>query len=203
MAKTVTTEEYIAGIESRLRQVETLNKDLGKVILAIHTDHQEALFVKGLDGEKYSTKPTLAGGNVFGNRNRFGGDSYTFATKSGSNKFFGSKKRRNNADWRRVNTSAGGRSLMLIEGGYRAIRQADGRRVDKVDLTHTGQLRNDFRSSLTKTSAGWVSGVRKKDNVGKLEGAVKRYGRKMGVPESVLAKYRPRLGAIMAKFLTL
>lgn len=203
MARPLTTEEYLRALDARLRKVKDLDKELGRTIKSLHTEHQSGIFDKGLDGEKYSSKPTLAGGNVFGNTNRFGTTNYTFATQSGSNKFFGSKTKRKDAKWKRVNTGRGSRSLILVEGGYKAIRQADGRRVDKVDLVHTGQLRNDFRSSLTRTREGWVSGVRQKDNVGKLNGAIKRYGKKLDVPDKLLAKYRPRLGSIMVRFLSI
>ena len=203
MARAIPTEQYIKGVEAKLRKIKELDKQLGKTIFALHGEHQDAIFAKGLDGEKYSTKPILAGGNVFGNRNRFGNKNYTFATKAGSDKYFGSPAKRKDADWRRVGTPRGPRSLILIPGGYKAIREADGRQTQKVDLTHTGQLRNDFRSSVTKTSSGWVSGVRQKDNVGKLEGAIKRYGRKLEVPAKILAKYRPLFGRIMVKFITI
>jgi hypothetical protein len=199
MAKKVNTDQYIAGVNAKLRRINELNKDLTKVIFSIHSEHAQSIFGDGLDGTSYSSKPTLAGGNVFGNRNRFGNSNYTFATKAGSDKFFGDT----DGEWRRVNTPRGPRNLKLIPGGYKAIRQADGRRVDKVDLVHTGLMAKDFRSSLTKTKTGWVVGVRKKENVGKLNGAKDRYGKKLEVPDSIVAKYRPRLGQIMARFLTL
>lgn len=201
MAQPPTTEEYLRAIDARLRNVKGLTKEVAKVVMNIHTEHTAGIFQDGLDGTSYSSSPTLAGSNVFGNRNKFGRDNYTFATKSGSDKFFGSKTKIKDADWRRVGTGNDARNLILIQGGYKAIRQADGRQTKKVDLSHTGLLQRDFASSLTQTQAGWVSGVRQDDNVGKLAGAVKRYGDKLKVPQKVLSKFAPKLGAIMVKFL--
>ena len=202
MATVPTTKEYIKRLDAKFRQVKELDKEWGKTFAFIHSDHAQDIFVDGLDGETYSTKPTFAGGNVFGNRNKFGTTNYTFATKAGSNKYFGSDKKRASATWRGVSTPRGPRNLILIEGGYKEIRQADGRQTKKVDLTHTGRLQKDFRSSLTKIQGAWITGVRESSNTGKLNGAVKRYGKKMSVSQKILDKYTPRLGTIIAKFVT-
>jgi hypothetical protein len=115
--------------------------------------------------------------------------------------FFGSKEKIKEANWATVSTGKGKRSLMTIPGGYKAIREADGRPTNKVNLDHTGVLRDDFRGSLTKTQTGWVSGVRKEENVGKLEGAIDRYGDKLAVPKSLLDKYNEKLGRVMLEIL--
>lgn len=91
---------------------------------------------------------------------------------------------------------------MVIEGGYKAIRAADGRRTDKVNLDHTGTLKNDLRISPVKVNDGWISGVRKSENVGKLDGLIERYGKKLDVPKELLAKFNDKLGEVMLKILS-
>ena len=119
MARPVSTDQYIRSIEAKLRRVKELDKQLEKTVRALNTEHLAGIFDKGLDGTSYSSRATLAGGNVFGNRNRFGSSNYTFATQAGAKKFFGKKDK----EWRRVNTPRGPRNLIVIEGGYKAIRE--------------------------------------------------------------------------------
>ena len=201
MAQPISTQEYLAKVNASIEKLKQIDKDINQVIVDIHSRHQDEIFAKGLDGTSYSTKPTLAGSNWWTKTNKFGRLNYTFATQKGSNVFFSSKKKRDEAEWATVLTGQGKRSLMVIPGGYKAIREADGRPTNKVNLDHTGVLRDDFRGSLTKTPTGWVSGVRKEENVGKLEGAVARYGDKLAVPKSLLDKYNEKLGLIMLEIL--
>ena len=84
MAKKLTTEKYLRGVDAKLRRIKEIDKEQTKIISSIHSMHAQSIFGDGLDGTSYSSKPTLAGGNVFGSRNRFGNSNYTFATKAGS-----------------------------------------------------------------------------------------------------------------------
>ena len=197
----MTTDEYIKKVQKQIEDLKTFDNELTKVVFDIHTRHMAGIFNEGIDA-KYSTNPTLAGSNVFGNTNKFGTTNYTFATRGGSNKYFGSKKKMAENSWATIPTPKGARSLMVIEGGYKAIRAADGRRTDKVNLDHTGTLKNDLRISPVKVNDGWISGVRKSENVGKLDGLIERYSKKLDVPKELLAKFNDKLGEVMLKILS-
>lgn len=197
----IPTDQYIKKIQKQIEDLKGFESELTKVVLDIHTRHMAGIFNEGIDA-KYSTNPTLAGSNVFGNTNKFGTTNYTFATKAGSDKYFGSKKKRQDAEWVTIPTGRGARSLIVIEGGYKAIRAASGRRTDKVNMDFTGVLKDDLRLSPVKTNDGWVSGVRKSENVGKLEGLIEKYGKKLDVPKELLNKFDAKFGEIMLKILS-
>lgn len=201
MAAPISTQQYLAKIRKDIEQLREFDKELNREIFNIHSRHMQGIFGDGLEDTSYSTEPTLAGSNVFGKTNKFGTRNYTFATEKGSKKFFGSKKKIKEAEWATVSTPKGERSLIVIAGGYKAIREADGRRTDKVNLDHTGVLKKDMRSGIEKTSTGWVSGVRKEENVGKLEGQIARYGQKLAVPKKLLDEFNAKFGRIMLEIL--
>jgi hypothetical protein len=187
----MTIKEYIEKIKFNNKQLEKLEKETGRVVATIHAAQVKKIFTKGINA-KYSSRPILAGSNVFGSRNRYGRKNYTFATSAGSRKFF-SKRRVKSGPWVRVKTSKGYRSLLVIPGGYKAIRQADGRKTNRVNLNHTGVLFKNYASSLTKVRGGWITGV-SKENVGKVEGSINRYGEKVWeLTDKELAPYREEL----------
>jgi len=201
MAAPLSTEQYLGKVRKDIEQLREFDKKINREVQNLHSRHMQSIFGDGLEGTSYSTKPTLAGSNVFGSTNKFGTRNYTFFTQEGSNKFFGSKAKIANAQWATVGTPRGARSLMVIPGGYKAIRAADGRRTDKVNLDHTGTLRKDMISGIDKTSTGWVSGVRRDENIGKLEGAIARYGKKLDVPKKLLDEFNAKFGRVMLEIL--
>lgn len=201
MAAPLSTEQYLAKVRKDIEQLREFDKKINREVLNLHSRHMQGIFGDGLEGTSYSSSPTLAGSNVFGKTNKFGTRNYTFATEKGSGKFFGSKKKIASAEWATVATPKGARSLMVIPGGYKAIRAADGRRTDKVNLDHTGTLRKDMISGIDKTSTGWVSGVRRDENIGKLEGAIARYGKKLDVPKKLLDEFNAKFGRVMLEIL--
>jgi len=196
----MTTEEYIKKVQKQIEDLKGFENELTKVVLDIHTRHMAGIFNEGLDA-KYGTKPTLAGSNWWTKTNKFGTLNYTFATKGGSDKYF-SESALKDAEWVSIGTPKGRRNLQVIEGGYKAIRAASGRRTDKVNLDFTGVLKDDLRLSPVKTNDGWVSGVRKSENVGKLEGLIEKYGKKLDVPKELLNKFDAKFGEIMLKILS-
>jgi hypothetical protein len=72
------------------------------------------------EGEKfapYSTKPTLVGKS-------------TFLQLSASTQLLGSKAKRRELEWRTVN----GHRLAILQGGYKKIRELEGRQTGHVDF---------------------------------------------------------------------
>ena len=59
---------------------------------------------------------------------------------------------------------------------YSSFRQAIGRQTSVVDLRLSGALFRDYASSLVRQGDRWIVGVKNKDNLGKLQGAIERYG---------------------------
>lgn len=58
---------------------------------------------------------------------------------------------------------------------YKSFRTAIGRQTAFIDLKLSGLLSKDFSNSLQKSGQVWISGVKNKANVGKVEGAEDRY----------------------------
>jgi len=193
------TEDYIKHIELKLELAQEITDETDREIIEIHRNHSDQLFT-GMPDTEYSTKPILAGFNVFGNLNKFGGESYTFINQTGRDFFIGTKEKKADLKWVTVKTPKGNRNLFIIEGGYAAIRAAEGRQIALVDLRRTGILERDYRSSLTRTEEGWISGVRRKENVGKLKGAKDRYGEKMKVSQDIINDSNRKLALV---FITL
>lgn len=122
----------------------------------IHTDGL-AVDGSGILGGSYSTKPTLVG-------------SSSFANKSGANKIFGSKAKRSQQDWRTYR----GRKLVLLDGGYKKVRELSGRQTAKVDLNFTGKLSKEFGIDMRESD--YVLGFTTQDATQKAEGLEDRNG---------------------------
>jgi hypothetical protein len=59
---------------------------------------------------------------------------------------------------------------------YSSFRQAQGRQTAVVDLRLSGALFRDYASSLLRIDNKWITGVKNKDNGGKIRGAINKYG---------------------------
>jgi hypothetical protein len=59
---------------------------------------------------------------------------------------------------------------------YSSFRQAQGRQTAVVDLRLSGMLFRDYASSLLRLDNKWIAGVKNKENAGKINGAIKKYG---------------------------
>jgi len=198
---TLTPEQYIAKIQGQIQKLKDIEKNLNIDILDLHSRHAQSIFGDGLEGESYSTEEILVGGTVFGKTTKFGTLNYSFVTEKGKNKYFGSKKKRKAQEWVTLSTPKGMRRLMELKGGYKELREADGRQTNNVDLNRTGILFRDYLSSIKKVDGGWVSGVTKEENVGKLEGAIARYGEKLAIKQSLLDEFNKKFVGAMLEIL--
>jgi hypothetical protein len=110
----------------------------------------------------YSTKDTLIG-------------STSFLQKAAGDKLLGSKEKRKKLEWRTVN----GHRLAILEGGYKKIRELQGRQTDHVDFSVTNNMWNDINiiSKAGEHQKGTVIiGAKQDKEKKKLAGNTKRKG---------------------------
>lgn len=86
---------------------------------------QRGVNSEGAKFKGYSTRPTLAGAK-------------TFTSKAAFDRIAGTKEKRKLLKW--VTFSAGGRTyrLFVVEGGYKQIRELEGRQTDHKSFNRTG-----------------------------------------------------------------
>ena len=71
-----------------------------------------------------------------------------------------------------------------LDGGYKELRNRTGRRIDKVDLTYTGEFKSDFRKGKASVQAKgtkinvntYTIQLDRENNIKKEEGYTKKYG---------------------------
>ena len=135
------------GLQKKSTDVMTLpelNKNLDKTVKDIQNNYNGDLMVKlaidastliknrvietgiNAEGQKYSpysTKPTLVG-------------CKTFIQKSTCQTLLGSKSKRKELEWRTI----GGNRLAILPGGYKKIRELQGRQTGFVDFSVTNRM---------------------------------------------------------------
>lgn len=136
---------------------------------------------KGVDGESfkpYSTKPTLIGRK-------------TFIQQGAANSLLGSKEKRKKLDWRTVD----GHKLAILEGGYKKIREIQGRQTAFVDFTLTGRMFGNIKliSDRSELNSG-IAVIKATEDIQqkKLEGNTEKRGEILGLSkkeESQLADH--------------
>lgn len=122
---------------------------------------------KGAKFAPYSTKPILVG-------------CKTFIQKSACNTVFGSKEKRKSLEWRTVN----GHKLAILPGGYKQVRELQGRQTAFVDFSVTNAMWNDInvQKSGTVSKQGdhirgiAIIGAKQEQEKKKLAGNTKRKG---------------------------
>lgn len=122
---------------------------------------------KGQKFAPYSTKPTLVG-------------CKTFVQKSACQALLGSQNKRKELEWRTVGTHR----LAILPGGYKKIRELQGRQTGFVDFSVTNEMWNDInvqKSGLVSKSSDHIKGIaiigaKKESEKKKLEGNTKRKG---------------------------
>jgi hypothetical protein len=117
---------------------------------------------KGGKFSGYSTKPTLAGKS-------------TFTTSGAFNKIAGSKSKRKSLEWRTVK----GNRLFILEGGYKEVRNLEGRETGHKSFERTGEMWQNFgivRTKGDKTSFKVFLGGRNEDSQEKINHNTEREG---------------------------
>jgi hypothetical protein len=125
------------------KQLEGLARDLtgqeqGRLMLKLGSDalalikmrvQEKGEMAEGGKFPPYSTKTTLVG-------------SSSFIQKEAAQKYFKSKP-----EWRKVGVGTTSmRSLALLEGGYKKLRELQGRQTAFVDFTFTGRLLGNIKT---------------------------------------------------------
>jgi len=117
---------------------------------------------KGAKFSPYSSKNTLIG-------------CKTFIKKSVCETLLGSKEKRKKLEWRTV----GGHKLAILPGGYKKIRELQGRQTNHVDFSMTNDMWNDInvvsKPSDHKNGVAIIS-TKKDSEQKKLAGNTKRRG---------------------------
>jgi hypothetical protein len=130
----MTYPEYNKRIDGVIKDLQNGAHGTVMVNLAISalTFIKERVQETGIDakGQKYrpySTKPTMVGCS-------------TFVQKSVCQALLGSKEKRKNLEWRTI----GGHRLAILPGGYKKIRELQGRQTNHVDFSVTNMMWNDI-----------------------------------------------------------
>jgi len=187
----MTIKEYQKKLDKRIDEVKMSNKRLYNCINDAHSDYVKRIFEDGLNSRlasigSYSTKPMLAGKKAFEGLN------------------VGAFKE-NDAKWLTLNTKKGKRKVKLMEisGGYKQYRGLVNRQNSKVDLKLRGRLFTDVANSLTRKGSTFVNGVKNKENLGKVDGAIKRFGKDTFMSDSKMRKkLADCLGKQLVKIMT-
>lgn len=165
--------QVIDGLKARLEQLSgrkpsqySVDKMVRTVALAVYASNLRRIHNQGKDINetsigKYSTKPTLIG-------------SSSFVNKTAAAKVFGKDKNRQ-LDWRTI--ASGGKQVRLavLPGGYKKIREIEGRQTSHINLQRTGRLMKDY--AVTNDGADWIIGFT--SNYGKelREGQEEHFGK--------------------------
>lgn len=164
----LTLEQFQAKRRQQVQEQILSGIALQKAAVFTHTKTIVRIFINGLNSAnrsigRYSVRPTLAGRK-------------SFVTKKGFNQFAGTKAKRKKLQWRTV----GGKKLFIVRGGYKAIRQADGRFTTFVVLVRTDAMRKDFaRAPHRVANNKYVADIRREENIIKLISNEKRFGGKI------------------------
>jgi len=165
----MTFPELDKKLDKTIKQVE--NNYNGSMMVIIGSEALTAIKKRVIEtginaeGKKfapYSTKDTLIG-------------CKSFLQKSACQTLLGSKNKRKELKWRTVN----GHKLAILPGGYKKIRELQGRQTDHVDFTVTRSMWNNINviSKQTDHQKGIaIIGAQQDIEKKKLAGNTKRRG---------------------------
>lgn len=135
----MTLEDYFKGVQTKLRgELDTfLNVQIGAGALAMidRRVRQKGEKSEGGQFKPYSSKPTLIGAS-------------SFTSKTHSDKVFGKEKNKA-LDW----VTYRGHKLAVMPGGYKQIREVEGRQTDHKDFERTSALWQSIHVIGTKETA--------------------------------------------------
>lgn len=157
-------QKRIATMQSTFRQDFPVwaNTVLGATALAMIEKRVRRSGI-GPDGSKYkpySTKPTLVGAK-------------SFTKKSAAQSVFGSKDKRRNLQWFTVQ----GHHLAVLPGGYKQIREIEGRQTAFKDFERTSEMWKSIHVMGTRqTATGFLTTIGTENELSnrKLSGNVDR-----------------------------
>lgn len=153
----MTTEQLIQKIKGQIKDLKQ-GKPLALAVASVHSMQVKRIFEEG----KKSTDSKI------GNYNE---STSLYVNPNNSPKKFPTKGKEGKSKFKNGNSHKTG-----FFKSYKEFRSKIGRQISFVDLKLSGQLQKDYSNSLQRSGTGWVSGLKNKANVGKVEGAEDKYG---------------------------
>ena len=165
----MTPQEFNKKLDKTVKDIQnnhngTIMASVGLIALTLLRQRvqEKGINAEGQKYKAYSTKPTLVG-------------CKTFVQKSACAALLGSKPKRKDLEWRTIN----GHRLAILPGGYKQIRELQGRQTDHVDFSVTNDMWNDINviSKPTDHQKGIaIIGAKKEKEKQKLAGNTARRG---------------------------
>ena len=126
-------DELVKQFQLEAKKLDKPNEVIREIAATIYSNmsyriHNDGKDIKNQSIGSYSTKDILIG-------------SKSFVNKGAANKVFGSKKKRSELEW----VTFKGRKLAVLKGGYKEIRNIEGKETKNVNLDRTGKLRKDLQ----------------------------------------------------------
>jgi len=162
-------------LDGYIKQIQKASKGFRKFIIGIASEIAQndmasliadRMINRGqhADGGKdfYSTKPILIGQS-------------SFTSKTAANKVLGSKRKRKKLKW----VSYNGNNLAVLEGGYKKIREIEGRTINFMNYERTGRMWKGFGVIGKKKEKDYITillGGKNKDSQEKINMNSSRYG---------------------------
>lgn len=139
-------EGVINTLQVKLQAAANLSAAMREIALQLLASNRNRVHTDGLNTHEnkigqYSTKDTLVGAK-------------SFRTKGGASKAF-TKSNRKKSDWATVK----GHKLMVLQGGYKAIRALDDDFTGTVILKRTGKMFKEL--SMEEKQGEWIIGFPK------------------------------------------
>lgn len=169
MGQTIDIKQYIKELKKAQRELpDYLYKQSEEIVrldmIAVIAKRVRLSGIKATGGKfrPYSTKPTLIGAS-------------SFTSKGAANKALGSKAKRRKLEW----VTYDSHKLAILEGGYREIRQIEGRQTGHKDFERTGEMWRGFgitRKVRTKANIKISIGGRNEDSAKKIAENSEREG---------------------------
>jgi len=177
----MTTEQYITNLERKISALDNADLIFGAAT-ATHQMQLNRIFDSGMKASgkigAYAGTPMYADAAEFSNTAAFQpvGKARLMGTKA---RLAGTPTASNN----RNTIAAPGqfkngkpRKSMYLQNGYQQLKAVQGLEADFVNLSYSGDLRNDLTQNLVAADDGFTSGVTSATNAQKIAGLMARYG---------------------------
>lgn len=138
--------QVVQLISDKLKNVANIRQIEGEIATMLLASNRNRIHTDGLNVSEnkigsYSTKDTLVGAK-------------SFRTKGGAGKAF-TQTNRKKSEWVTVK----GHKLMVLQGGYTAIRALDGDNISTVILKRTGKMMKELQ--MEEKNGEWLIGFPK------------------------------------------
>ena len=181
----MTYEEYNKSMDGVISDLQTGAHAVVMVKLAVNAlsmikqrVQETGKDAQGNSYSGYSTRPLLVGKS-------------SFIQLSAAQVLLGSKKKRKALEWRTIGKGENARRLAILNGGYKDLRNRQGRQTDHVDFSYTGRMWSNIniRSTQSDHQRGLaIIGAGTPEDKKKLEGNTERKGEILDLSQSEIDK---------------